>query len=70
MKKFSAVIAVTALMVSPVFAKPAARYGDMVRSPQSLMSAPSRDFVDGDYIGHDPDPRIESGLVRDPPAVR
>ncbi len=73
MSKFVAAITLTAVIAAPAFAQPVVRYYNTIPSSRSpaIVSNPSpRGFWAGDYVGGDPDPRIDSELLRDPPDDR
>lgn len=73
MNKLLTAIALTAATASTAFAQPRLKYYNMVPSTRSpaIASDPSpRGFSGGDYVGRDPDPGIQSELLRDPPADR
>lgn len=73
MNKVLAAIALTAMMASSAFAQPSVRYYNTIpssRSPAITNDPSPHGFLSGDYLGGDPDPRINSELRRDPPDDR
>jgi hypothetical protein len=72
-RKFIKAIALTGVMASPVFAKPAMKYyntAPYAEAPATFARAPVRDFQGPDYVGRDPDPSIRLELHRDPATDR
>ena len=73
MKKVLTAIALTAIMTSSAFARPGVGYYNTIpssRSPAIVNDPSPQGFWSGDFLGGDPDPRINSELRRDPPDDR
>jgi len=73
MNKILAAIALTALMTSSAFAEPRVRDHNTIppsRAPAVTNDPSPQSFWSGDFLGGDPDPRINSELRRDPPDDR
>ena len=67
MSKVVAAIALAGMLASPAFAQPDVRYYNTIPSSRapSLTSNPSpRDPWAGDFIPGDPDPRMNSAVLR------
>jgi hypothetical protein len=62
MKKILVAIALSGAMAAPVYAK---TVKPLVAATQDARADDGRD-----YVGHDPDPRIQSELLRDRPSDR
>ena len=70
MRKIITAIALTTVMASPVFAKTVKTYDMAPDQISTVRNAPARAFEGSEYVGQDPDPRIESELLRDPASDR
>ena len=70
MRNIVTAIALATVMASPAFAK-TVKYYDMAPDQLSTVrNAPARAFEGSEYVGRDPDARIQSELRRDPPDDR
>ena len=73
MNQVLAAIALTTMMTSSGFAQPAIRYYNTIpssRSPAITNDPSPHGYWSGDFLGGDPDVRINSELRRDPPDDR
>jgi hypothetical protein len=71
MRKIITAIALTTVMAVPAFAQTAPTHRNMAAEQSAtIRNAPARDFEGSDYVGQDPDPRIQSELRRDQPDDR
>lgn len=75
MKKLVSAIALVTAMAAPAFAN-SPKYYDMapsdagVRASVQLVSGHARGYEGSEYVGQDPDSRIQSELRRDTPSDR
>jgi hypothetical protein len=68
MRNILTAIALATVMASPVYAK-TVKYDNVVMSshaPATTRNAATRAFDGAEYVGQDPDSRIQSELRRDP----
>jgi heat shock protein HslJ len=66
MKKIVTAIALATVMASPVYAQAAKYAVPSAHEAPAFRNSPAADFDGSEYVGQDPDTRIQSELRRDP----
>jgi hypothetical protein len=66
MRNIVTAIALATVMASPAFAKTVKYYDMAPDQATTFRGAPAHSFEGSEYVGSDPDPRIQSELRRDP----
>jgi hypothetical protein len=69
MKQFLTAAALAAALATPAMAQQRLWSSDTA-SPHSSVAGQWRNYDGPEYVGHDPDPRIQSELQRDQPDDR
>jgi hypothetical protein len=72
MKRIVTALALATVMASPVYAQ-SVIYDKAAKSEiesPTVGNAPAKDFEGDEYVGQDPDSRIQEDLRRDPPDDR